>query len=209
MYDIFNLMTHDFSHNPIKIKYIDLTSGKVTKTHVFIGNVPPDILKELSKLERAYNRTGKNYKSSKLKKFYGKNWQYRLGVHITSKKGGADTDSSPVDVDVTGLINSAFGGDEAVDAIEYQIPNADELTEFDIGNELLDDSVLSSDAITIDDADMLDTSNIISSPNTPFVDKGDDTLIDEPINSHLSYHVEKTYGDQDIDTDRILLKLQW
>ena len=69
-------MEHEFTHNPIIVKYIDIKTGKSKKTYVFVGDVPDDIKKELNKKKP----------SAKLKKFYGSKWESRLGLAKTGAR---------------------------------------------------------------------------------------------------------------------------
>lgn len=78
-------MTHDFTHDPIKLKIVDLKSGLIRQTYVFVGVVPKDVMGQLKKLERNPNLSS----SSILRKFYGAGWKEKLGVS-TGKVGGAE-----------------------------------------------------------------------------------------------------------------------
>lgn len=79
-------MTSEFSHDPVKLRIINLKKGTWKQTYVFVGEVPKDVLNELHKLEKNPGMPN----SSILKKFYGAGWREKLGVQefSKSKKGG-------------------------------------------------------------------------------------------------------------------------
>ena len=87
-------MEHEFSHDPIKIRHVDIKTGKWKKSYVYIGYVPSDIERELIKVEKLH-AANKTISSTKLKKFYGKNYLYRLGLIKDTKKGGDPDDPDP------------------------------------------------------------------------------------------------------------------
>lgn len=76
-------MTHEFSADPIKLRIVDIKTGKWDESLVFVGDVPNDVHQHLNKVERNIN-----FNSSVLKKFYGPGWRDRLGINI-KKTGGA------------------------------------------------------------------------------------------------------------------------
>jgi hypothetical protein len=123
-------MTHEFSHNPIKLRVVDVKTGEWKKSYVFIGEVPINVKQELIKLEKAYNKHSKLATSAVLKKFYGKNWQHRLGAANDTKR--------------------VTGGDD----VEFEIPDADELAEFDLGDEVLDDETIKATTIEVTEEEM-------------------------------------------------------
>lgn len=95
-------MTHEFSHNPIKLRIVDIKTGEWKKSYVFIGEVPTKVKQHLSKLEREYNKNKQLSTSAVLKKFYGRDWKCRLGVDKTcdskshnsnGKSGGSNSKS--------------------------------------------------------------------------------------------------------------------
>ena len=49
-------MTHEFSNEPIKLRYIDLKNGEILRNIIFIGNVPDAVERELKKIETSYNK---------------------------------------------------------------------------------------------------------------------------------------------------------
>jgi hypothetical protein len=156
-------MTHEFSHNPIKLRVVDIKTGEWKKSYVFIGDVPINVKNELFKLEKAYNKHGKLAMSTVLKKFYGKNWQYRLGVVNSTKKvtggnEGVEVEMSDVDRDLIVSMGldpddgkQVTGGNEGV---EFEMPDADEIAEFDLGDEVLDDEIIKTTAIEVTDEEM-------------------------------------------------------
>ena len=76
-------MTHEFSHNPIKLRIVDLLNGSWKQTYTYVGTVPKDVERELHKLE--HNPSMPTNKI--LKQFYGIGWQTKLGtVAFSSKK---------------------------------------------------------------------------------------------------------------------------
>ncbi len=82
-------MTHEFSHDPIKLRIVDLLNGSWKHTYVYVGLVPKDVEKELHKLEKKTDMPH----NAVLKKFYGAGWRSKLGVpdlKSGSKSGGAD-----------------------------------------------------------------------------------------------------------------------
>ena len=83
-------MTSEFSHDPVKLRIIDLKNGICKQTYVFVGEVPKDVLIDLHKLEK-----NANINSNVLKKFYGAGWRAKLGVESLSKQGGQDLGQDP------------------------------------------------------------------------------------------------------------------
>ncbi len=86
-------MTHEFTHDPIKLRIVDLRGGSWKQTYVYVGLVPKDVERELHKLEKKPTMSN----SAVLKKFYGVGWRSKLGVldlalsgRKSSKSGGAD-----------------------------------------------------------------------------------------------------------------------
>lgn len=116
-------MEHEFSHNPIKIRLVDIKTGEWKKSYVFIGLIPDSVEKELLKAQNLYNTKRKLYNSSIIKKFYGNNWQYRLGL-IPQRKGGVyggvDAEEELPDID-------SFGDIMGLDGIPQMDITADDL----------------------------------------------------------------------------------
>ena len=154
-------MTHELSHNPIKIRYIDIKSGTLKKSYIFIGEVPINVKKELLKLEKIYNDKKNIINNSILKKFYGPNWKNKLGLYKKEKKGGNEnyfikpTVISGEDYDKDDLYNFILGGVE-------DIKNSNELDE--LGNELgdLDSNELDSNELGDLDSNELDSNELDS-----------------------------------------------
>jgi len=76
-------MSNLFTLNPIKINLIS-KNNTIKQSIIFIGIVPTDVKSELLKAETDKNYTDKN---KILQKFYGKDWENKLGIKRT-KKGG-------------------------------------------------------------------------------------------------------------------------
>jgi len=77
-------MTNEFSHDPIKLRIVDIKTGSWKQSYVFVGFVPNDVARELNKLEKNLFAN-----STILKKFYGAGWRYKLGIdslHMNSVK---------------------------------------------------------------------------------------------------------------------------
>lgn len=119
-------MEHEFSHTPIKVRYTNLKTGEWNKSYVFVGNVPEQVQRELQKIQKLYSAARQSLKSAVLKKFYGSNWQYRLGL-IHKKSGAADV----------------LGG---VDA-EEEIPDIDDLIDAQADVLITDDDLNQIDQI--------------------------------------------------------------
>ena len=156
-------MTHEFTHDPIKLRIVDVKTGEWKKSYIFVGEVPSKIKSQLLKLEKSYNKNRKVVTSAILKKFYGKNWQYRLGV-INEKKKVRGGRVVPGDIRelIGGMIpewdggivhNDITGGDEE-QGVEFEMPDADELAEFDLGDELLDDEMIKAATIDVTEEEM-------------------------------------------------------
>jgi len=133
-------MTHELTHNPIKLRIVDLKLGEWKKTYVFVGSVPDDIKKELIKVERIYNKNGKPLLSSKIKKFYGVSWQKKLGLDSiktinTRKKGGNE------EYDFEDLSREIIAGDDNSENTDIDNIDIDSIINDDLGmpNMLTDD----------------------------------------------------------------------
>jgi hypothetical protein len=114
-------MEHEFSHDPVKVRVVDLKTGAVTKTYVWVGEVPEKVQKELVKLAKK-RRDRKPPRSAVLQGFYGKGWVSRLGLEA-QKTGGADKESmgslgDEIDVDIS------LGDLDEID-VELLIPEND------------------------------------------------------------------------------------
>jgi len=129
-------MTHDFSHDPVKIRIVDIKTGKIKQTYVYAGNVPTAVKKELDKIEK--NPMQKS--NPVLKKFYGAGWQTKLGIEeIVNKKGGSKNGISinkrkEYDVleHVGGFDNEVAGGEEEMFEIDDDLLK--DLDNLDIGS---------------------------------------------------------------------------
>lgn len=163
-------MTHEFSHNPIKLRIVDLKTGQWKKSYIFIGSVPHDIEKELIKLQNAYNKNRQVYNSNKLKKFYGKNWQYRLSVSNNVKGSSENTKNKNYDDLVSSMIvnlddcdedeltddcdNQITGGDDDNNTPEFELPDVGEIPDFDLGDEILDEAMGKNTIIEVTEEDL-------------------------------------------------------
>jgi hypothetical protein len=169
-------MTHDFSYNPIKLRIVNIKTGEWKRSYVFCGSVPKDIEKELVKLEKIYNIKQVIYKSNKLSKFYGKNWQYRLGIIDHSKQaklikhGGDELNGND------SMIQSIIGGMvpeyDNDKKSEFEIPDDVDIStmnlkEFDIGDEILDDIIPKTSVIDITDEELrqVDDKELVTEEN--------------------------------------------
>lgn len=105
--------SHEFSYEPIKIRLIDLKSGSIKKTYVFVGSVPSDVESQLTKLERNVSLSSKV-----LQKFYGKNWRTVLGV--SGITGGTDAKFT-IDNEMLEGLDSLLGEATPVDHTEEKV----------------------------------------------------------------------------------------
>ena len=127
-------MTHEFSHDPIKIRVLDLPKGITKQTYVFVGTVPKDVRKELQRLENNINLEN----SPVLKKFYGINWKAKLGVKQLIKKGGAEFEIDEDLLDELGDISLETGNVQSETTVEEQTPTEIEESDYHQVDELLD-----------------------------------------------------------------------
>lgn len=93
-------MTHEFSADPIKLRIVDIKTGKYDDSLVFVGTVPSDVSQHLKKIT-----ADMSYDSSVLKKFYGPGWRDRIGVNI--KSGGVEEKID--EADIGGIDNTDTG----------------------------------------------------------------------------------------------------
>lgn len=147
-------MTHEFSHNPIKLRIVDIKTGEWKKSYVFVGEVPRKVEQHLLKLEKEYNKNKRLSKSPVLKKFYSRNWQINLGVGSRDAVRGGSTNElstgfkelmNSIDTDIDGGADTTTTTDTAPN---YEI-DAEELLQFDIGDEILDDDMVKAATIEI------------------------------------------------------------
>jgi hypothetical protein len=145
-------MNHDFLHDPLKLRIVDIKSGEWVQSYVYVGNVPENVEKELIKIEKDINNSNKD--NAILKKYYGSGWLSKLGIaDIKSKKGGT-------------LIKGGYSTLAVVGGQDY---------EFDIDDDILDDlnygietpNINQSDQKTKDDAliDISDENDASSAPS--------------------------------------------
>ena len=83
-------MSHIFTYDPIKLKILDIKTGVVQRTYVFVGQVPAAVEKELRRAERDPKR-----KSPELKKFYGAYYHEKLGLGAGVTGGDEAPDHEP------------------------------------------------------------------------------------------------------------------
>jgi hypothetical protein len=123
-------MSTIFTLNPIKVNLISI-KNVIKKTIVFVGIVPKDVRSELLKLE---NTTKYNANNKTLSKFYGKNWDVKLGLRKSQlKKGGGVNDPDSSDV--------VWGGDEfSFDSDVINVSDSDviNVSDSDVGEDLND-----------------------------------------------------------------------
>lgn len=80
-------MSTIFTSNPIKLNIIS-SKNTIKQTIVFIGHIPKEVKHELIQIETSGNY---NINNKTITKFYGKNWDIKLGLKktfTTHKKGG-------------------------------------------------------------------------------------------------------------------------
>ena len=128
-------MTHEFSHDPIKVRIVDLYNKQTKHTYVFVGSVPKDVEKELQKLEKNLSTN-----NTILKKFYGANWHTVLGLSKIS--GGAeeyeiddDLLNELNDLDLSNISTDTKKPDDASEVISDSVntdSNLLEITESDV-----------------------------------------------------------------------------
>ena len=99
-------MTHEFSADPIKLRIVDIKTGKLDDSLVFVGRVPHDVAAHLKKIEK-----DTNFNSLVLKKFYGPSWRDRLGINV--KKTGGMVGTSVV-TDKVNKYDSSYNTDISV-----------------------------------------------------------------------------------------------
>jgi hypothetical protein len=179
-------MSTVFTLNPIKINLISI-KNVIKKTIVFVGIVPKDVRSELAKIENAskYNSNNKT-----LVKFYGKNWDVKLGLRKTQlKKGGGVNEPDPSDVIWGG---DEFSFDDGTNELDPEDPNEldpEDPNELDpeddpsdkekiinkkhvknskqseeIKSDVIDETNI-HDAISLDDLVSLDTETIVDASN--------------------------------------------
>lgn len=125
-------MSHEFSLDPIKLKQVDLKSGEIIIQYVFVGNVPADVEKDLRKIETAYNKNQNVLNLSSIKKFYGPNWQTKLGLVNKNKTYGKGiSGGSKKEKYITSEI---YGGDGA--SLDAEIKDL----EFELSDDMFGDS---------------------------------------------------------------------
>lgn len=89
-------MANDFTHDPVKLRIVNLQTGELKQTYVFVGFVPKDVEKELQKIEKNPSLMS----SIVLKKFYGPGWRSILGLASLTKHGGkSDNDTVQFEID--------------------------------------------------------------------------------------------------------------
>lgn len=144
-------MTHEFTHNPVKVHVLDAKlEGNLV---VFVGNVPKDVKKELDMMDgKTITSIEKNYGWSAIKKFYGPEWKSALGLVEDIKKGGAEDDRHRVEGDQQGVEGGAEGD---IDDVKDPVIS----TALDINLEF-DENNFEQNLITDDDLKQIDMPNI-------------------------------------------------
>jgi len=171
-------MTHAFSHNPIKLRIIDLKTGQWKKSYIFIGSVPKLIENELKKVETQFNQH-KNYQNKILRKFYGKNWHMKLGLiyqpnQKTSIHGRSEKHFDTSDDNTTSLPSPyILGGNE------YEIPDDVDLSDTEFNDILNDQTEVSSSSVT----DTIDQTQLSDVTQPNLEDRKSLNNIDEELHS--------------------------
>jgi hypothetical protein len=165
-------MTHELTHDPIKLRLVDIKTGEWIKSVIFVGEVPSDIKKDLLKVQKDYNSGKNKLHSTKLRKFYGKGWKTRLGIIEKKKiKGGRDmkddiASMNDMIADLTSTVELSDSSDEETED-EKEI---DRLKNMNVGDEILDET--KSDRIVEEEND-----NNILQISEEELSKVDDTSI--------------------------------
>jgi hypothetical protein len=170
-------MSTVFTLNPIKVNLISI-KNVIKKTIVFVGIVPKDVRSELTKIE---NATKYNSNNKTLAKFYGKNWDAKLGLRKTQlKKGGGVDEPDPSDV--------IWGGDEF---------------SFDDGTSELD--VDDSNELDVDDSNELDPEMTTSDDKEKIVNKKQSEEIESDVIDESNTHDAISLDDLvSLDTEPIM-----
>jgi hypothetical protein len=137
-------MTHELTHNPIKLRIVDIKTGEWIKSCIFVGTVPKDVQRQLEAVEKLFNDDKKITNNKVLKKFYGNNWMIKLGLHKKDElpvEGSADSN----------LETTIEGGDDSdTDSVYYIGGDTEE--QFDENTFVIDDDFDQSN-VTLDEAD--------------------------------------------------------
>jgi hypothetical protein len=217
-------MTHELTTNPVKLRIVDVKSGEWLQSLIFIGSVPDDIERELHKIEKDYNHGKSIRSSSKLKKFYGSNWQDALGIvkqDKNSKTGGVDK----LHKEFESIVNSIplpdgddgiKGGDDDTQDVDTNSPvvssgSKKKEIEFDISemdilsigpDDIVADDITTNTTNTNTNANTNDNNNLNSDKtieNTPDVEVDSNTEQDKtttkPINMDIG---EITITEEDL-----------
>ncbi len=156
-------MTHVLSHNPVKLRLVDLKTGEFKKTYVFIGEVPDNIEKALKKIEGDFNSGRSISTNNTLKSFYGANWLTNLGLYKNDKRGGGSEEKTFFEREALDII----GGDEEPMFSEFD--NLIELTDEDLEPVNFVDKGVVSEDIVVDPLQDIKTENIDKSGGIKFV----------------------------------------
>ena len=115
-------MEHEFLHDPLKLRIVDIKSGEWVQSYVFIGNVPADIKKELDKIEKDINKYV-NKDNATLKKYYGSGWQYKIGIAAIKnvKKGGRYVGGNDILSVVGGQDHEFEIDDDILDDLDFEM----------------------------------------------------------------------------------------
>lgn len=125
-------MTHEFSTDPVKLRIVDIKTGKLDDSLVFVGNVPGDVATHLKKIEKDIN-----FNSPVLKRFYGPGWRDRLGINI-KKTGGTCNGQSNNDTDDTDGSAEADSKNTESNTSDMAGDTADDIFDADIMKEIGD-----------------------------------------------------------------------
>ena len=179
-------MSTIFTINPIKVNIISI-NNTIKQTIVFIGIVPKEIKSELQRIESS---NGKNVKSGNklLSKFYGRDWELKLGIrrytqkHV--KKGGDEFSFDDVESSDNLQIEQQSEEADLITELSETPPKnpEDQVTQ---KNELkkLTSPVIKDDSVDEDTEDLITGDDLIT-----FDELGadDDIAVDEEANVKIS-----------------------
>ena len=205
-------MTHEFSNEPIKLRYIDLKNGEILRNIIFIGNVPDVVERELKKIEISYNKNSIVKHSAILKKFYGVNWEDKLGFKqqlrkikgryeaegIKGGKQNSEHNNTPSDYIADKLITirtEIYGG---IDELKDEVDNL----QFELSDDLFADMDFSSN--NSPKSNNSPTSSNTSSTDTSYLPRTNSTpTILSPIKSSTINGVDRDINGVDRDINGV------
>jgi hypothetical protein len=150
-------MEHEFLHDPVKIRIVDIKSGEWEQSYVFVGSVPENIKKELYKVEKDINKD-----NSVLKKYYGSGWRSKLGI-ADIKKGGNIVGGNSNILSIVGGQDYEFEiDDDILDDLDFNLSNEqiNNETKIEQSNKNQNKSDLHDDSIDVSNQDDTAENNI-------------------------------------------------